>query len=136
AVGHVGIRRAPGPDAPLETEALFGEEVTVYDELEGWSWLQLATDGYVGYAPSAALSGELGPGATHRVSALRTLLFPIPSIKAPPVDALSMNALASVVETDGISGRKSESVDRLGELVRGNPSESVAIIRQWLQEPA
>ncbi|MFL1877067.1 flagellar M-ring protein FliF, partial [Hansschlegelia beijingensis] len=35
-----------------------------------------------------------------------------------------------------ISGRKSESVDRLGELVRGNPSESVAIIRQWLQEPA
>ena len=101
AVGHVGIRRAPGPDAPLETEALFGEEVTVYDELEGWSWLQLATDGYVGYAPSAALSGELGPGVTHRVAALRTLLFPIPSIKAPPVDALSMNALASVVETDG-----------------------------------
>ncbi len=35
-----------------------------------------------------------------------------------------------------ISGRKSESVDRLGELVRGNPAESVAIIRQWLQEPA
>ena len=100
-VGHVGIRPAPGPDAPLETDALFGEEVTVYDELEGWSWLQLATDGYVGYAPSAALSGELGPGVTHRVAALRTLLFPIPSIKAPPVDALSMNALASVVETDG-----------------------------------
>ncbi|HVI29402.1 C40 family peptidase [Hansschlegelia sp.] len=101
AVGHVGLRRAPNPDAPLETEALFGEEVTVYDELEGWSWLQLAGDGYVGYAPSAALSGELGPGPTHRVSALRTLLFPIASIKAPPVDALSMNARVSVVDEDG-----------------------------------
>lgn len=101
AVGHVGLRRAPGPDAGLETEALYGEALTVYDELEGWSWAQLATDGYVGYLPSAALSEEPGPGATHRVSALRTLLFPSPSIKAPPVDALSMNALLSVVDGDG-----------------------------------
>lgn len=98
AVGHAGIRRAPSPDAGLETEALFGEEVTVYDELEGWAWAQLRTDGYVGYLPSAALSGELGPGPTHRVSALRTLLFPAPSIKVPPVDALSMGARLSVVD--------------------------------------
>lgn len=101
AVGHVGLRRAPSPDAALETEALFGEEVTVYDELEGWAWLQLATDGYVGYAPSAALSAELGPGPTHRVAALRTLLFPAASIKVPPADALSMNARVSVVDTEG-----------------------------------
>lgn len=98
AVGHAGIRRAPSPDASLDTEALFGEEVTVYDELEGWAWAQIRTDGYVGYLPSAALSGELGPGQTHRVSALRTLLFPAPSIKVPPVDALSMGARLSVVD--------------------------------------
>lgn len=97
AVGHAGLRRAPSPSASLETEVLFGEEITVYDELEGWTWGQLATDGYVGYLPSAALSEELGPGPTHRVSALRTLLFPSPSIKAPPVDALSMGARVSVV---------------------------------------
>lgn len=101
AVGHAGLRRAPGPSSPLETEVLFGEEITVYDELEGWAWGQLSTDGYVGYLPSAALSEELGPGATHRVSALRTLLFPQASIKAPPVDALSMGALVSVVDVDG-----------------------------------
>lgn len=98
AVGHAGLRRAPTPDAPLETEALYGEEVTVYDELEGWAWVQAKTDSYVGYVPSAALSAELGPGATHRVSALRTLLFPAPSIKVPPVDALSMGARLSVVD--------------------------------------
>jgi cell wall-associated NlpC family hydrolase len=101
AVGHAGLRRAPQATAALETEALYGEEVTVYDELEGWSWVQLATDGYVGYMPSAALSAELGPGATHRVAALRTLLFPSPSIKVPPVDALSMGARLSVVDLDG-----------------------------------
>lgn len=98
AVGHAGVRRAPSPDAALETEALFGEEVTVYDELEGWAWAQLATDGYVGYLPSAALSAELGPGATHRVAALRTLIFPAPSIKVPPTDALSMGARLCVVD--------------------------------------
>jgi cell wall-associated NlpC family hydrolase len=98
AVGHAGLRRAPSPSAPLDTEVLFGEEVVVYDELEGWALGQLKTDGYVGYLPSAALSAELGPGPTHRVSALRTLLFPGPSIKLPPVDALSMGARLSVVD--------------------------------------
>ncbi len=98
AIGHASLRRAPRPDAMLETELLFGEEVTVYDELEGWAWVQNATDGYVGYVPSAALSEETGPGATHRVSALRTLLFPSASIKEPPDDALSMNAAVSVVD--------------------------------------
>jgi cell wall-associated NlpC family hydrolase len=101
AVGHVGIRRAPSPDAMLETEALHGEAFVVYDELEGWSWGQLETDGYVGYLPSAALTAELGPGPTHRVSALRTLLFPQASIKAPPSDALSMNAVVDVVVEEG-----------------------------------
>ncbi|GBD49949.1 C40 family peptidase [Methylopila sp. Yamaguchi] len=101
AVGHAGLRRAPNPLASLETEALFGEEVVVYDELEGWAWVQLALDGYVGYMPAAALSADLGPGATHRVAALRTLLFPEPSIKTPPADALSMGAKVSVADLDG-----------------------------------
>ena len=101
AVGHAPLRRAPQPDAMLETEALFGEVVTVYDELDGWAWVQLALDSYVGYMPSAALSADLGPGPTHRVAALRTLLFPAPSFKVPPVDALSTGARVSVTEVDG-----------------------------------
>src|SRR6478752_897515 len=44
------LRREPAPDAPLATEALMGERVTVYDEnAEGWAWGQLAADGYVGW---------------------------------------------------------------------------------------
>src|SRR5262245_65681750 len=42
------VRRAPFPDAPLDTEALKGERVTVYETTEeGWAWGQLAADSYV-----------------------------------------------------------------------------------------
>ena len=47
------LRHEPRPDAPLETEALKGERVTIYDENEeGWAWGQLAADHYVGWLPS------------------------------------------------------------------------------------
>ena len=40
------VRHAPSPDAPLDTEALRGERVTVYETTEGgWSWGQLLNDG-------------------------------------------------------------------------------------------
>jgi len=79
------VRQEPRPDAPLMTEALMGERVTIYDfNDEGWAWGQLADDGYVGWLPANAL---LPPRAapTHKVTALRTLAFPGPSIKLPPV---------------------------------------------------
>ncbi len=65
------LRREPRPDAPLETEALKGERVTVYEANdEGWAWGQLDADNYVGWLPSNALAP---PGAppTHKVAALR-----------------------------------------------------------------
>ena len=72
------VRREPAPDAPLDTEALHGERVTVYEENgEGWYWGQLASDGYVGWMPANALR-EPGPPPTHRVAALRTFVFPGP----------------------------------------------------------
>jgi cell wall-associated NlpC family hydrolase len=90
------LRREPRPDAPLDTEALKGERVTIYDANEdGWSWGQLASDGYVGWLPSAAL-GPPGPPPTHKVVALRTLVFPGPSIKLPPVEALPFGAKLAI----------------------------------------
>jgi cell wall-associated NlpC family hydrolase len=90
------VRREPSPDAPLDTEALQGERVTVYDENgEGWCWGQLGSDGYVGWMPANALRAP-GPQATHRVAALRTLVFPGRSIKAPPIDALSLGSRVAV----------------------------------------
>lgn len=91
------LRRAPRPDASLETEALLGEAVTVYEATEeGWAWAQLDDDGYVGWMPTAAL-GAPAAAATHRISALRTLAFPGPSIKAPPTRGLPFGARVTIV---------------------------------------
>ncbi len=93
------LRRAPAFDAPLETEALFGEGVTVYDESEGWGWVQLERDRYVGYLPLIALGPRTEP--THRVAALRTHVYPGPSIKLAPRMALSLGARATIVRQAG-----------------------------------
>jgi len=90
------LRGEPRPDAPLLTEALFGERVTIYDEnAEGWSWGQLAGDNYVGWLPAAALVPP-GPAPTHRVAAIRTLVFSGPDIKTPPVEALPFGSKLAV----------------------------------------
>jgi cell wall-associated NlpC family hydrolase len=93
------VRRAPRPDAEQTTEALMGERVAVYEfNEEGWAWGQLASDGYVGWLPANAL---VPPRAepTHVVTALRTLAFPGPSIKLPPVAAPPLGSRIAVLRT-------------------------------------
>jgi cell wall-associated NlpC family hydrolase len=94
------LRHAPSPDAPLDTEALKGERVTVYETDEGWAHGRLETDGYVGYLPASALRPP-GAAPTHKVAVLRTLVFPGPSIKLPPVEALPLGARLAVARIDG-----------------------------------
>jgi cell wall-associated NlpC family hydrolase len=85
------IRIAPRFDAPLATEALSGEFVTAYEFREGWAWVQLHQDGYVGYTPVDRLSGIIEEN-THRVSARLTYLYPAPDIKQPPITSLSFSS--------------------------------------------
>jgi hypothetical protein len=86
------VRSAPSHEAALQTEALKGERLTIYDiSEEGWAWGQLDGDGYVGFLPASALNA-CGPPATHKVTALRTFVFPGPSIKLPPLETLSFGS--------------------------------------------
>jgi cell wall-associated NlpC family hydrolase len=93
------LRQAPSPDAPLDTEALKGERVTVYEIEEGWARGKLEADGYEGFLPANALRA---PGAppTHKVAALRTLVFPGPSIKLPPLEALPLGSRIAVARIE------------------------------------
>ena len=100
AVPSLPLRREPRFDSTLDTEALLGETVTVYDENEGWAWVQLDHDGYVGYMPSEGLvRGVTAP--THRIAALRTYVFPEPDSKVPPLALLSLNANVTVAKSVG-----------------------------------
>lgn len=94
------LRREPRFDATLNTEALFGETVTLYDESEGWAWVQLARDDYVGYMPSEGLVPHVVP-PTHRISVLRTYVYPQPDGKTPPLALLSLNARVTASKVDG-----------------------------------
>lgn len=95
------VREQPSSNAMLMTEALRGERVTVYDRNgEGWAWGQLGGDGYVGWLPDAALM-EPAAAPTHKVSALRTLAFPGPSIKLPPADTLVLGSKLTIAREDG-----------------------------------
>jgi hypothetical protein len=95
------LRRRPEPDAPLDTEALYGEHVTVYEITdEGWAWVQLQLDSYVGWLPVEAI-GDLRVDATDRVIALRTFVFPGPDIKLSPLMALSFGSRLTVTRREG-----------------------------------
>ena len=95
-----GVRRAPSHEARLDTQALLGESVMIYETSEeGWAWGQLEADGYVGWLSANAL-GASGPAPTHKIAVPRTLAFPGPDIKLPPVTALPMGALLTVAQQD------------------------------------
>ena len=97
---NTALRRAPSHDAGLDTEALLGERVMIYETTdEGWAWGQLETDGYVGWLSANAL-GPSGPAATHKVTALRALAFPGPDIRMPPLAALPMGAQVTIARQD------------------------------------
>jgi len=93
------LRQAPSPDAPLDTEALKGERVIVYETEEGWARGKLEADGYMGFLPASALCAPGAP-ATHKVAALRTLVFPGPSIKLPPLETLPLGARLAVARIE------------------------------------
>jgi cell wall-associated NlpC family hydrolase len=92
------LRGTPDSRASWTTEVLFGEVVTVYEERDGWAWVQLERDGYVGYLRPPALSTQV-KRPTHRVKALGTILYPSADVKACPWMQLSMNSLLAVAET-------------------------------------
>ncbi|SHG20347.1 NlpC/P60 family protein [Bradyrhizobium erythrophlei] len=95
------VRERPSSEAPLLTQALKGERVTIYDrDGEGFAWGQLNSDGYVGWLPDRALT-KPAAAPTHKVTAIRTFAFPGPSIKLRPAETLVMGALVGVIREDG-----------------------------------
>jgi len=96
------LTRTPDTSAPLETELLFGEGFTVYEEKGGWSWGQAAVDGYVGYVPSSSLSGPRRP--THRVQALSSHVYPEPDLKTRAMDVLYMGSRVAVRQGEAVKG--------------------------------
>lgn len=85
----------PDPASAIDTEALFGETLRVFDRQEGWAWVQLDADGYVGYLPDRCLSA-IPAAPTHAVCTPRSFVYPGPDLRFPPVHALSMGSRVEI----------------------------------------
>ena len=96
----VSLRKAPRFDARQLTEVLLGERLRVFASEEGWAFVQLEGDGYVGYVPADALSEPANP-PSHRVAVPSTFIYPEPSIKSQPAELVPLNATVAVVGDDG-----------------------------------
>lgn len=94
------LRRKPDETLGYETELLAGEIFDVYSVENGFVWGQARRDSYVGYCAHAALGPPLSP-ATHRISALRSFLYPGPRMKATPRDYLPYGAEVAVEGREG-----------------------------------
>jgi cell wall-associated NlpC family hydrolase len=138
------IRREPRPDAGLETEAISGDALTIFEmDAEGWAWVQLARDGYVGYAPASHLMMGARPRPTHKVSVLRTFLFPGATIKEPPIRWLSYGSEVTVLrEIEAPNGRRFAVTSSGGAIVAHHlmpietfEADPVAIAERFLGTP-
>jgi cell wall-associated NlpC family hydrolase len=132
------LRHAPSPDATLDTEVLKGERVAVYEITdEGWARGRLETDGYVGFLPASALARP-GPAPTHKVAALRTLVFPGPSIKLPPLEALSLGcrlAIARIEPSFAVTVAGGYVPARHLAAIDANERDFVAVAERFLGTP-
>jgi hypothetical protein len=85
AMPVVALRHAP--DGRRERELLRGEAVTVFEDRDGWSFVQAARDGYVGYLPTEALHDIAAPDL--RVCVRATHVYAQADLKSPDLMSLS-----------------------------------------------
>jgi cell wall-associated NlpC family hydrolase len=97
---HAPMRYLPRFDAPLLTEALVGDLVTVYAVEEGWGWAQSNRDSYVGYIPLDTLSAMI-EDPTHWLIARASFIYPAADLKRPPITRLSFGAEVTVIGREG-----------------------------------
>lgn len=101
----------PSADSGLETEALFGESVTILDRSAGdagWLRVRLMTDGYEAWLKQASIADENAlPKPTHWVSVPRTIITSSLDVKSPSLGYVPLGgrvAILDEVAADGIAG--------------------------------
>jgi cell wall-associated NlpC family hydrolase len=89
--GLASLRKTGTEDGEQLSQALHGDIIDIYEEVDGFGWGQMRSDGYVGWFDMATLSSPVLP-VTRKVSALRTYAYSSPSAKAAPHYLLSLGA--------------------------------------------
>ena len=130
-VAVADMRRVPRPDSAIDTQLLFGELVDVFDDAEGWCWVQARNDKYVGYVSDAALSARIS-APTHVICAPRTFVYPGPDMKFPAETALSIGSQIAVTGEAETRGTRYLLLSSGGAVVESH----VAPARELFTDPA
>ena len=99
--GVADLRPRPDDQASLDTQALYGERCLVFDRKDGWAWVQLVRDEYVGYLRESALRWGGWREADMRVVALRAPVFSKADLKSPIRGYFPLNAELSELDRSG-----------------------------------
>ena len=133
--------RQPRPDSGLDTQLLRGDDVTVFEEAEGFAWVQAARDGYVGYVSGNAL-GPRADAPTHLVSAPRSFLYPGPDLRLPRLGELSLGSSVTVKDFAETHGTRYALLSTGEAIVSGHlrpigepAGDYVAVAEQLLMTP-
>ncbi len=131
AAAKAPLHRAPSSEAALDTEALRGEAVRVFETRpDGWCWAQLAADHYVGWLERTALTEPKKP-LTHKVTALRTFAFSEPDIKSPPLAGLPLGAAVTVTGEAEDKNARYALIDPQGAVVMQHLSSVGDAAEDW-----
>ncbi|WP_299868780.1 C40 family peptidase [uncultured Hoeflea sp.] len=113
------IRPRPEADSSIDTEVLFGETLSMFERMDGWAWVQLDSDHYVGYVDETVLVD--GPNdATHVVAAPRSFVYPGADLRFPPEHALSMASRVKVTGTALTRGTEYALLDDGSAMIAGH----------------
>lgn len=124
----------PKKDAGLQTQFLYGHDLSVFDRKDGWAWVQCQTDGYVGYVLQDHI--EMAPDAgfepaTHMVLAPRTFLYSDADLKNPRSGYRSMGSKLRICDQQTTRGTDYAILESGHAVIANHLIE----IGNWMQDP-
>lgn len=113
------LKTRPDASSSIGTQALLGEEIEVFDEQDGWCWVQLKQDGYVGYVRKDGIA-KGREEADHTVSVPRTFIYGEADLRSPVMHACSMGSRLRTVGETTTRGTLYRTLSGGGAVVAGH----------------
>ncbi|MEM9676491.1 MAG: NlpC/P60 family protein [Pseudomonadota bacterium] len=134
-VAVANLLRSPHADGGVQAQAIFGHDMLVFetaknDDGQEWSWCQTASDGYVGYVRSDALSPRANP-ATHFITVPRSFVYCQADLKSRRTACLSMGSHVAISDYETVRGTRYAILES-GEALFAN---HLAPLGAWQHDP-
>jgi cell wall-associated NlpC family hydrolase len=100
SAGRAFLRKSSEAKAEVVSEAIYGEEIRIFDKHGNFCRVATARDSYFGWMSVADL-GHSVPAATHRFTAPRGHVFAASSVSSERLFELAYGSMLHVVKQDG-----------------------------------